>query len=75
MIASLEFMKKFICDNDIDPLLGSREVSPEKFFEWFEEVKDIEIGYTKVKEFDIDSVLIYFNNDLEDFYEMEEKEK
>ena len=50
-------------------------VASEKFFEWFEEVKDIEIGYTKIKEFDIDSVLIYFNNDLDDFYEMEEKEK
>ena len=75
MVASEKFLREFISKYDIDPLLGSREVSPEKFFVWFEEVKDMEIGYTKIKEFDIDSVLIYFNNDLEDFYEMEEKEK
>lgn len=69
MIASLEFMEKFICQNDIDPLLGSREVSPEKFLIWFEEVKDKAIGEIKVKDFDINSTIQIFDDDLFEYYE------
>jgi hypothetical protein len=73
MIASEKFIKEFVEKHNIDCLIGSDEINAEKFFEWFDEVKEKSSYGTKIKEFDINSAIRLFDDDLYEFYEKYEE--
>lgn len=76
MIASEKFMKQFIEKHNVDCIIGSDEIGTEKFFEWFNEVKEKQLKGTKIKSFDVNSAIRFFDDDLYEFYEKhEEKNK
>ena len=52
MIASEKFMKQFVEKHNVDCIIGSDEINAEKFFEWFDEVKEKSSHGIKIKEFD-----------------------
>ena len=67
MIATKEFLEKFVNENNIDCLLGANEISTEKFIKWFDEVKDNEINGIHIKQFDVVSAIELFEQDLIEF--------
>ena len=69
MIANEEFLKEFIEKYNIDPLIGSPEINSEKYFVWFDHVKDKTYGEIKIKDFDINSAIQFFDDDLYEYYE------
>lgn len=74
MIASESFLREFIRKNEIDPILGSDEINSEKYIEWFSEVKEKEFCGVLIKNYDINSAIIIFEDDLMQFYEKNMKE-
>lgn len=76
MIANEEFLKEFIEKYNVDTLIGSPEINSEKYFVWFDHVKDKTYGEVKIKDFDINSAIQVFDDDLYEYYEKyEEKNK
>jgi hypothetical protein len=69
MIANEEFLKEFIEKYNVDPLIGSPETNSEKYFVWFDHVKDKTYGEVKIKDFDINSAIQVFDDDLYEYYE------
>ena len=68
-------MKHFVEKHNVDCIIGSDEINAEKFFEWFDEVKEKSSYGIKIKEFDINSAIRLFDDDLYEFYEKCEENK
>lgn len=67
-VASREFMLA-LCEKHEILTYSTCEVNTAAFIEWYGAHKDKNIGIAKLGEFDLDSVISFFRNDLEELYE------